>query len=250
MKYVLASFDDARRAKDALARVEGYGKVRRIGSVDALSKMRLDSNDSKRFASDLQAGNTVLCAEVHDRDATRAANDFQAIPTGSGETGYGKTTGTTGYAASGMGTKASTGPLREGGGTIEETSVPIMEEKLEVGKHEVDRGGVRIVTHVVERPYDESIWLHEEEIEVERRPAHRAPRAGETIGDRTIEVHARGEEADVRKSVDVVEEVVVKKSDHVHEEKIRESLKHTEVDVKREGARASRPSLESRPSVR
>ena len=41
---------------------------------------------------------------------------------------------------------------------------PSMEEELQVGKRAVKRGGVRVYSHVVEQPVEESIELREEHV--------------------------------------------------------------------------------------
>ena len=58
----------------------------------------------------------------------------------------------------------------EGGG---EARIPVIEEELRVGKREVEGGGVRVRTRVVERPVEEAVRLREERVNVERRPVNR-----------------------------------------------------------------------------
>ena len=125
-----------------------------------------------------------------------------------------------------------------GGGTSAqtvtgETAIPIVEEELQVGKREVDRGGVRVYSHVVERPVSADVTLREEHINVERRAVNRAATAADfaagTAG--TIELNATGEEAVVGKTARVVEEVLVGKSSSERTEAIHDSVRRTEVDV-------------------
>jgi hypothetical protein len=54
------------------------------------------------------------------------------------------------------------------------TSVPVVEEEMQIGKRAVQRGGVRVYSHVVEQPVEEKIRLREEHVRVERRAADRA----------------------------------------------------------------------------
>ena len=44
------------------------------------------------------------------------------------------------------------------------------EEELHVGKRDVNRGRVRIHSHVVEKPVEEQVTLRHETVDVERRP--------------------------------------------------------------------------------
>lgn len=117
----------------------------------------------------------------------------------------------------------------------DERAIPVVEERLRVGKREVDRGGVRVRSYVVEEPVHEEVSLREEHVEIERRPAGgRAAAAAEDpelFREQTIEVSERGEEAVVAKDAVVTEEVVVRKSEEQRTENIDETVRHTEVDV-------------------
>lgn len=117
----------------------------------------------------------------------------------------------------------------------DERAIPIVEERLRVGKREVDRGGVRVRSYVVEEPVHEEVSLREERVEIERRPAGgRASAATEDAGlfrEQTIEVSERGEEAVVSKEAVVTEEVVVRKSADQRTENIDDTVRRTEVEV-------------------
>lgn len=115
----------------------------------------------------------------------------------------------------------------------DEEAIPVVEERLRVGKREVDRGGVRVRSYVVEEPVHEEVSLREERVEIERRPAtgRASAQGGDLFREQTIEVSERGEEAVVAKEAVVTEEVVVRKSADERTETIDETLRHTEVDV-------------------
>lgn len=119
----------------------------------------------------------------------------------------------------------------------EEQSIPVVEERLRVGKREVDRGGVRVRSYVVEEPVHEQVSLHEERVEVERRPVTGREATGSTATGRnafkeqTIELKERGEEAVIAKDAVVKEEVVVRKTGEDRIEEIDETVRRTEVDV-------------------
>src|SRR5919201_2248438 len=55
----------------------------------------------------------------------------------------------------------------------EEVTIPVVEEDIDIGKREVERGHVRIYSRVKEQPVEESVRLREEKVTVERRPADR-----------------------------------------------------------------------------
>ena len=113
-----------------------------------------------------------------------------------------------------------------------EAVVPVVEEELHVGKRKVEKGGVKVTTRVTETPVEEQIHLHEEHVEVKRRPAHRAATAADTaFQEGTLELTETAEEAVVAKKSKVVEEVVIKKhgSDKTHT--VKDTVRRTDVDV-------------------
>ena len=118
-------------------------------------------------------------------------------------------------------------------GTTGQTAIPIVEEQLAVGKREVDRGGVRVYSHVIEQPVTADVTLHDEQIVVERRPVNRAASAADfNMGQGSvIELNATGEEAVIGKTARVVEEVLVGKASTSHTEVIHDSVRKTEVEV-------------------
>ena len=92
---------------------------------------------------------------------------------------------------------AATSQVREGA-----EAIPVIEEELRIGKREVSRGGVRVVSRVSERPVEEQINLREEHVNVERRPVDRPLTAADVknaFQERTIEATETAEEAVVSK---------------------------------------------------
>ena len=123
-----------------------------------------------------------------------------------------------------------------------ETVIPIVQEELAVGKHQVQSGGARIRTYVTERPVEESISLHEEHVTVDRRPVDRAVTAGDlsAFQEGTMEVTETAEVPVVAKEARVVEEVVVGKTATDRTETVRDTVRRTDVDVQNlETTRAS-----------
>jgi uncharacterized protein (TIGR02271 family) len=142
---------------------------------------------------------------------------------GGGTTETHVTSGTTGMAAGAQQTQ-----LREG-----EQAIPVVEEELQVGKREVEKGAVRVQSHVTETPVEEQVRLREEHVHVERRPVDR-PLAGADAAafqDKTIEMHESAEQAVVSKQARVVEEVVVGKEATERTETVRDTVRRTDVDV-------------------
>ncbi len=112
-------------------------------------------------------------------------------------------------------------------------TIQVVEERLRVGKREVAKGAVRIRSYVVERPVEEQISLHEERVDVERRPVDRAVTAADNalFQERTIEARAVGEEAVVSKTARVVEEVGLHKEASDRVKTVRDTVRRTEVEV-------------------
>lgn len=122
------------------------------------------------------------------------------------------------------------------------TTIPIVEEQLKVGKREVQRGGVRVYSRVVETPVQENVSLREEHVNVERRPVDQPLDADNTLAfkEQTIELRETGEEVVVQKTARVVEEVVVSKDVTQRHESVNDTVRHTEVEVEQLGKQAMR----------
>ena len=139
---------------------------------------------------------------------------------GGSSTSDSMTTGTTGYAG-GTGTTGT------------EEAIPVVQEELLVGKREVNRGGVRVRSYVVETPVHESVRLREEHVDVERRAVDLPLSAatGDAFREREITMTETAEEAVVAKDARVVEEVVVRKDVGERTETVDDTVRRTEVEV-------------------
>ncbi|MFC5462948.1 YsnF/AvaK domain-containing protein [Massilia niabensis] len=112
-------------------------------------------------------------------------------------------------------------------------AIPVVQEQLKVGKREVQRGGVRVYSRVVETPVNESIGLREEHVNVERRPVNEPISGADATAfkEQSIEMRETSEEAVVQKSARVVEEVMINKEVTQREQQIHDTVRHTEVEV-------------------
>ncbi|MBQ5946001.1 YsnF/AvaK domain-containing protein [Massilia sp. ST3] len=120
-------------------------------------------------------------------------------------------------------------------------SIPVVEEQLKVGKREVQRGGVRIFSRVIETPVDQTIGLREEHVNVERHRVDQPinPNDATAFKEQTIEMRETAEEAVIQKSARVVEEVTVGKQVNERQQQIHDTVRRTEVEVERLGATGS-----------
>lgn len=128
-------------------------------------------------------------------------------------------------------------------------AIPVVQEELAVGKHVVQRGGVRIHSYVEARPVEETIRLREEVLTVDRRPVNRpAERGDAAFEERTVDVIAQGEEPVAEKRARVVEEVVVAKDVAQRDETVRDTVRRKDVDVEHLDAGQAKQVKAARPA--
>jgi len=123
----------------------------------------------------------------------------------------------------------------------DQVAIPVVEEELQVGKRQVQKGGIRVHTHVEEKPVEETVTVRDEHINVQRRPANRAVQPGdmEEIQEGTFEISEMDEEVVVNKQARVVEEVLVGKEVEERQERVRDTVRRTEVDVEQVDGRTT-----------
>ena len=114
----------------------------------------------------------------------------------------------------------------------DEETIPVVEERIRIGKRETGHGRVRVRAYTVEEPVNESVELREERVEIERRPVDRALTGTEAaFQDRTIEAEEYREEAVVQKEARVVEEIGLRKTSDTHQETVSDTVRRTEVEI-------------------
>jgi uncharacterized protein (TIGR02271 family) len=200
--------------------------------------------DAGHFAEVVRRGAAAVCVTAPSGDIDRIANALNnsgAIDVDRRVSEY-RQAGYTGYDPSAppySSEEAARERERLRGGSSTQ-SIPVIEEDLRVGKRAVQRGGVRIYSRMVEQPVEEEVRLREERVYVERRPVNRPVEPGDVARskDQTIEVREMGEEPVVEKRSRVTEEVRVSKEEKERQEKVRDTVRHTEVKVDRLGAEA------------
>ncbi len=120
---------------------------------------------------------------------------------------------------------------------VESASIPVIEERLQVGKEEVVTGRVRISKRVHEEEETIGVPLSQEEVKVERVPVNKfvekAPPGIRQEGDKTI-ISVLKEVTVVEKRLMLVEEVHISKhkENSVSEQKVK--LRKEEVIVDRQ----------------
>ncbi|MBP2311134.1 DUF2382 domain-containing protein [Azospirillum soli] len=118
----------------------------------------------------------------------------------------------------------------------EKKTLPEVEERVQIGKRRVVRGGVRARTHVTEQPIEKRVRLEEEKVRVRHREADRelSPEEAErAFKETSVEMTETAEEAQVRKAARLIGEVEVSKTTTERQETVRETARKTEVDVEK-----------------
>jgi uncharacterized protein (TIGR02271 family) len=206
-------------ARDAAQADRALAVLRAAGAID------LDARAQQWRSEGWQAG------ALGTGPGTTAGTDAQARAARAAGTVAG---GTDVYTTDARGT-TRTADTRDAGTT---ERLPVVEEALAIGRRVVQRGGIRVVTRIVETPVEEDVRLREEHAEVHRhkvdRPATEADL--QSMREGTIEVRETTEEPVVAKRARVVEEVDVGKRVSERTETVKDTIRHTEVNVDQVGA--------------
>ncbi|WP_036168785.1 YsnF/AvaK domain-containing protein [Massilia sp. 9096] len=184
--------------------------------------------------------------DIDERDATSAMDPsvLSTVRTGSSSLGASMQAGVTGsssYSTGSLSDSTQSGSMqRDMGEQLNDqrsAAIPVVQEELKVGKREVQRGGVRVFSRVIETPVNESVNLREEHVNVERRPVDQPISTTDATAfkEQSIELRETAEEAVVQKSARVVEEVIVGKEVSNREQQINDTVRHTEVQVEQLG---------------
>jgi uncharacterized protein (TIGR02271 family) len=260
MRTITAYFDSVQAAEQAafdLAKgVPGVrGQVFDTRNAASLDNLSLPEGDATLVREGFRRGGGVVHAEVPDGRFDEVANvleasgavDLDALEAEWRKEGWigsttgattGTTTATTGVSMGASGATVALSGTAAGNeaqqlGAAGEERIPIVEERLRVGKREVGHGRVRIRSYVVETPVQEQVTLHEERVNVERRTVDRPLTGADEalFQERVIEATEIAEEAVVAKEARVVEEVALRKTAEERTETVRDTVRRTEVEV-------------------
>ncbi len=233
------------------------GSRRDLGTVhNTLVSLGVNDSDAGAFAEGLRRGNTLLAVQAEEAagaDIHQILASHQPINI-TERTEQWRKAGWAGFQPHAQQytaeQRAAERQRYAAPATTGEQVLPVMEEQLKVGKREVQQGGIRAYTRVVEKPVEETINLRQEHVEVERRPVDRPVKPSEldTVKEGTIEMTERTEKPVVTKQARVTEEVVLHKEVEQRPETIRDTVRHTEVQVEDLGASASQPTKSRKPA--
>jgi stress response protein YsnF len=246
-RTVTALYDTRQEAEAARQRLASALDVESVRIIDqnsggggdgrSLDSLHLSGDDRHAYGEGLRRGGFLLCAEVesgqdHER-IIQLLEESSSVDLEERQQSW-KNEGWQPFS----GAPTSSGD-RTTGDVVEEQRIPVVEEELRVGKREVTRGGARVRSYVRETPVEEQVTLREEHVSVERRPVQPQQQQGvqstqnaeDLLQDREIEMRETSEEAVVQKVANVREELVVRKTAEEHVEQVRDTVRHTEVEV-------------------
>jgi uncharacterized protein (TIGR02271 family) len=240
-------------ARDLAERVGGVrGTIYDSRSSSDLDSISIPGEDKATLQEHIRRGGTALHAQIPDEkfeavyrlleeDGALDFNEREAAWRREGWTGWSgtTTTGTAERTTSDTTETTSTNTAQRDVGTAGvEERIPLVEEQIVVGKREASRGHVRIRSYVVETPVEEQVTLHQERVDIERRPVDRPVEPGdEAFHERVIEATETSEEAVVSKEARIREEVVVRKEAEERTETVRDTVRRTEVEIQDEKGR-------------
>ena len=195
----------------------------------SLADMFMPDEDRYTYAEAMNRGSIMVTATVDEAQAETAEAVLERHGTVNVDESveFWRKEGWSGYSgASGTAQRAQAGTSQ---------AVQEVEERLRVGKRQVNSGRVKVRSYVIEKPVSESVNLHSETVQVERRPVDRAVGVGEdAFKERTIEAQATSEEAVVAKEARVTGEVLVRKEGSDRTETVKDKVRSTKVDVEDE----------------
>ncbi|TXM98679.1 DUF2382 domain-containing protein [Methylobacterium sp. WL64] len=257
----------------AIKLVQGAQSPRTSGSYDyrkdeggfwgSLKDFFMPEEDRYAYSEGLSRGGTLLTVSVEpaqtetaydileqhgsidleQRETTWRKEGWSGYSAG-GATAASSTTGTTATASTTTGTTATGAAALKGAGTAtgETDYIPIVEERLNVGKRVAESGRVRVRSYVVEKPIEEQVTLREETVHVDRRAVDRPVTAADQalFESKTIEATELHEQAVVSKDARVVEEIGIRKDAGQRTETVTDKVRRTEVEVEDERGNVSR----------
>ncbi|HWH22568.1 MAG TPA: YsnF/AvaK domain-containing protein [Allosphingosinicella sp.] len=252
-RTVTALYDtraEAESARERLSAAVDVDSVRIIdqdssgeegGQGSSLGGLYMSNEDRHAYSEGIRRGGFLLTAEVDgDEDAdeiVRILEQTSSVDLDQKQESW-RSEGWVPYSASSGFGSAQTGTSGFGAerGATEEERIPVVQEELNVGKRQVERGGARVRSYVRETPVTEQVDLREEHVSVERQPVDRPLsqselESGDLLREREVEMNATGEEATVDKEARVTEEVVVRKTAEERSENVSDTVRSTEVDV-------------------
>ena len=206
-------------SRGAVTRYDGNGKNLETQLLDA----GIAPDDARTYAASVTREGAIVVVQADEDktdDAIEIMNRYYTAADRD-ETQYAAGDTQAGAAADGAG----------------EQRLEVVEEQLQIGKREVERGGVRVRRVVSEHEVEAKVNLRDETIHVERQAVDRSVAdTDDLFSEKTIELTETDEEAVVGKEAYVVEEVVVGKEVENRTETVRETVRRADVEIEELGS--------------
>ena len=224
------------------------------GFWSSMGKFLLPDEDRSVYAEGMSRGGVTIAIDVAEADYDRVSTiveRYGSVDLYAREAEW-RNTGWTGFTADSLTTEdTATGLAGDDAARIadrDDDVIPIVEERLQVGKRVVQGGRVRVRAYVREVPVEVPVELREDHVTIERRPVDRAVEANDAalFQDKTIEAVEHREEAVIAKEARVVEEISIRQEADVRQETIRDTVRRTEVEVEDERSRVEGVDLDRR----
>lgn len=190
-----------------------------------------DNDDYNNYSEAARRGSTIVTVHAQSQQeaqtAARVLDQYNAIDVNERSAQFRNQN----YAETNTATTDTTTTARADA----DTSIPVVEEQLNVGKQTVETGGARLRSRIVERPVEETVRLREEHVRVDRTPVNRPATEADfnTFSEGEIEITERAEVPVVNKQAQVVEEVSIGKETTERSETVRDTVRKTDVEVER-----------------
>jgi len=195
--------------------------------------------------SDIRDGEIIL---MHGQEGLRrfSFDEDRGVLAGTGGTA-GVGPGAVGIPAersTGLGLGADTGGLTANASAAgverpmvgkDEVAVPVYKEELDVIKREKQAGEVRVSKEVREEEKELNVPVRRERVRVERRDVKDRPAMHASFQEETVVVPLRAEEVDVQKRAVVDEEVIIRKDAVEEEQRVAETVRREEVQIRGDG---------------
>jgi uncharacterized protein (TIGR02271 family) len=215
------------------------------GMIGALTHVGVPEHEAEYYAEGVRRGGVLVTVRAEDDRAddvadimeNHGAQDVEERAAEWQSSGWQPQHATASTSRQQQDTTWSAGETRSARGDQDfrgEREIPVVEERVDVAKRQVKKGGVRLYTHVTERPVEKTVELRDEEVKVSRRNVDRAATAADmatAFKEGSIELTETREEPIVSKSARVVEEVTVGKEVRDRQQTVRETARKSEVEV-------------------
>jgi uncharacterized protein (TIGR02271 family) len=226
-------------------------KEQHKGFFASLADLFMPDEDRYTYAEGLSRGGYMVVAsnldatyydravDILDDEGSIDLDEREQTWRSEGWSGY-QADNATGYGLGAASTGAFAGTETTSRGDLDTTSdlgtsddvIPVVDERLVVGKRDVNLGRVRVRSYLREEPVSANVSLHEERVTLERRPVDRPlTDADAAFRDRTIEAEVHAEEAVVGKEARVTEEISLRKDVTDREETVNDTVRKTEVEI-------------------